>query len=89
MPPKSDVVPQAVVTLKRGLTSTDPRLPSPGTAITREYKGQKLEVRVQPDGFEFDGERFKTLAKNLNATVIIQHDRRDIDRLPLFPAAAR
>ena len=34
-------------------------------------------------------DRFKHLAKNLNATVIIQHDRRDIDKLPAFPAAAR
>jgi glyoxylase-like metal-dependent hydrolase (beta-lactamase superfamily II) len=34
-------------------------------------------------------ERFKKLAVNLNATVIIQHDMRDIDKLPAFPAAAR
>jgi glyoxylase-like metal-dependent hydrolase (beta-lactamase superfamily II) len=34
-------------------------------------------------------DRFKTLAKNLNATVIIQHDPRDIDKLPAFPDAAR
>jgi N-acyl homoserine lactone hydrolase len=33
--------------------------------------------------------RFKELATNLKATVIIQHDRRDIARLPAFPAAAR
>jgi N-acyl homoserine lactone hydrolase len=34
-------------------------------------------------------DRFKQLAKNLNATVIIQHDARDIDKLPAFPASAR
>jgi N-acyl homoserine lactone hydrolase len=34
-------------------------------------------------------DRFKTLAKNLNATVIIQHDQRDIGKLPAFPAAAK
>jgi N-acyl homoserine lactone hydrolase len=34
-------------------------------------------------------ERFKQIAKNLNATVIIQHDPRDIDKLPAFPAAAK
>src|SRR5262245_11625821 len=34
-------------------------------------------------------DRFKGLAKNLNATVIIQHDRRDIEKLPAFPAAAK
>jgi hypothetical protein len=34
-------------------------------------------------------ERIKKIAQNLNATVIIQHDRRDIAKLPAFPAAAR
>jgi len=34
-------------------------------------------------------ERVKQIAKNLNATVIIQHDARDIDKLPVFPASAK
>ena len=34
-------------------------------------------------------DRFKQLATNLHATVIIQHDARDIDKLPAFPAAAK
>jgi N-acyl homoserine lactone hydrolase len=34
-------------------------------------------------------DRFKRLAKNLNATVIIQHDQRDVSKLPVFPAAAK
>lgn len=33
-------------------------------------------------------DRFKKIASNLKATVIIQHDPRDIDKLPAFPAAA-
>jgi len=33
-------------------------------------------------------DRFKKLAANLNARVIIQHDQRDVAKLPLFPAAA-
>jgi glyoxylase-like metal-dependent hydrolase (beta-lactamase superfamily II) len=33
--------------------------------------------------------RFKSLEANLKATVIIQHDMRDIEKLPAFPAAAR
>lgn len=33
-------------------------------------------------------DRFKKIAKNLKATVIIQHDARDIAKLPPFPAAA-
>jgi N-acyl homoserine lactone hydrolase len=34
-------------------------------------------------------ERVKQLAKNLNAAVIIQHDARDVGKLPAFPAAAK
>jgi glyoxylase-like metal-dependent hydrolase (beta-lactamase superfamily II) len=34
-------------------------------------------------------DRFKQLAKNLNAMVIIQHDARDIEKLPVFPASAK
>jgi N-acyl homoserine lactone hydrolase len=33
--------------------------------------------------------RIKKIAANLKATVIIQHDLRDIDKLPAFPAAAK
>jgi len=34
-------------------------------------------------------DRFKALQKNLKATVIIQHDQRDVGKLPEFPAAAK
>ena len=34
-------------------------------------------------------DRFKKIASNLNATVIIQHDARDVGKLPAFPAAAK
>jgi glyoxylase-like metal-dependent hydrolase (beta-lactamase superfamily II) len=34
-------------------------------------------------------ERFKKIAANLKATVIIQHDQRDVSKLPAFPAAAK
>jgi glyoxylase-like metal-dependent hydrolase (beta-lactamase superfamily II) len=34
-------------------------------------------------------DRFKKIAANLKATVVIQHDARDISKLPAFPAAAK
>ena len=34
-------------------------------------------------------ERIKKIASNLKATVIIQHDARDVDKLPVFPASAK
>jgi len=47
-------------------------------------------------GFNYDRaetiaslERIKKIAANLKATVIIQHDPRDIKKLPAFPAAAK
>jgi N-acyl homoserine lactone hydrolase len=47
-------------------------------------------------GFNFDRaqtiasiQRIKQIEKNLKATVIIQHDPRDIGKLPVFPASAK
>ena len=34
-------------------------------------------------------DRIKKIAANLKATVIIQHDARDVDKLPVFPAFAK
>jgi N-acyl homoserine lactone hydrolase len=34
-------------------------------------------------------DRFKKLGANTHATIIIQHDARDIEKLPAFPAAAK
>lgn len=34
-------------------------------------------------------DRFKKIAANLKATVVIQHDARDLGKLPAFPAAAK
>jgi hypothetical protein len=42
--------------------SLDSRVPIPGSLITREYKGRLLEVLVLDEGFEYAGERFKSLS---------------------------
>ncbi len=54
--PGGDSATQAIVA-----TDPDRRLPAPGTAIVRQYKGQTLRVLVLPDGLEFDGNRYKSL----------------------------
>lgn len=41
---------------------TNRRLPAPGMAIVREYKGRTLRVLVLPDGLEFEGNRYKTIS---------------------------
>ena len=40
----------------------DPRLPKVGTIITKEYKGQTINVRVLEKGFEYDGDVFRSLS---------------------------
>ena len=42
--------------------SQDARLPLPGAILTREYKGERIEVRVLPGGFEYEGEIYRTLS---------------------------
>jgi len=34
-------------------------------------------------------QRLKTMAANLKGTIIIQHDARDVDKLPVFPEFAK
>ena len=41
--------------------SRDMRLPIPGTVITKDYKGQMIEVRVLDGGFEYKGKVYKSL----------------------------
>jgi hypothetical protein len=49
----------------------DGRLPIAGGLITRQYKGRALQVKVLDRGFEYEGERFKSLsavAKHITGT---------------------
>jgi hypothetical protein len=51
----------------------DPRLPSIGTALVKQYRGQTLHVIVQPKGFEYEGKLYRTLsavAKAISGTHI-------------------
>jgi hypothetical protein len=41
--------------------SGDSRLPQVGAALTRTYKGRAITVTVLTDGFEYLGERYKSL----------------------------
>lgn len=42
--------------------SGEDRLPPPGTVLTRPYKGEILRVTVLADGFEYEGERYRSLS---------------------------
>lgn len=63
-PPRHQPLPQlsgVTVTLEVD-ASHDARLPTPGTALIRHYKGRTIEVLVLKEGFEFNGERYKSLS---------------------------
>jgi hypothetical protein len=40
----------------------DPRLPVPGTLLTRDFKGQTYVVKVLADTFEYDGRTYRSLS---------------------------
>jgi hypothetical protein len=42
-------------------TNHDRRLPMPGAVITREYNGERISVIVRDDGFEYEGQVFRSL----------------------------
>lgn len=58
MPPKAATSRLAV----RTDVAADSRLPAPGTAIIRKYKGRTLRVLVVAEGFEYEGQRYKSLS---------------------------
>jgi hypothetical protein len=41
---------------------SDPRLPAPGSVLTRFYKGHTLQVRILLHGFEFEGAVYPSLS---------------------------
>lgn len=57
--PKSDATPLATIQMS---PERDPRLPPPGNWIEREYKGQSIRVLVVADGFEYEGQRYRSLS---------------------------
>lgn len=46
----------------RTIPPKDERLPPVGDCLVRFYKGRECVVTVMPEGFDFEGERYKTLS---------------------------
>jgi hypothetical protein len=42
--------------------AADPRLPMPGTILSRDYKGRRISVDVRENGFEYQGKLYKSLS---------------------------
>jgi hypothetical protein len=70
--PKPATPPNEQRTVTAAVRFTDDRrLPLAGTVLTREYKGEKLQVRVLTNGFEYEGDVFRSLsavAKKITGT---------------------
>ncbi len=60
--PKTPAAPTGPASAATIQISPDDRLPMPGAVITRQYKGETVEVRVLPHGFEHEGEIYRTLS---------------------------
>lgn len=64
-PRRRDVVPPLpgtnakVIAFEPEPVSNDP---VPGTVITREYKGHEIRVRVLDEGYEYDGQPYRSLS---------------------------
>ena len=52
-----------VDTSPKPTTGRDPRLPEPGSTISRKYKGVEHQVIVHEADFEFAGKRYRSLSK--------------------------
>ncbi len=64
-PPKAPTAtPQTPTRTRTGKLRTNGKsqAPLPGTVLTRVYKGETLQVKVVPAGFEFEGEIYKSLS---------------------------
>ena len=50
-----------VMPAPKTVTAQD-RLPLPGTVLTRKYRGQQVETKVLPHGFEYQGQVYRSLS---------------------------
>jgi hypothetical protein len=67
-PPRPPSAPQPdVAAAVAAAFAPRPRGPMPGTLITRRYKGRSVVVKVLEEGFECDGEVFRSLSAVANA----------------------
>ncbi len=55
--------PEVEQTIPDPTPARDPRLPPPGSVLTRVYKGHEHRVTVLENGFEYEGELYSSLSK--------------------------
>jgi hypothetical protein len=53
----------------------DDRLPMPGAVLTRQYRGRIIQVRVLPNGFDYEGTVYRSLSAVAKAVTGAQLSR--------------
>jgi hypothetical protein len=62
-PPRTHTLPDALQPdPKCRAAQTDRRLPMPGALLTRTYKGRSIQVKVLDKGFEYEGQKYRSLS---------------------------
>ena len=61
-PPKQADEPGKAVALSAPKVTAHDRLPLPGTVLTRKYRGRQVEAKVLPNGFEYEGNVYRSLS---------------------------
>ena len=66
-PPREAIQPRLVTADVQSRPALDQRLPPPGSMLHREYKGRQIRVLIVNNGFEYEGQLFKSLTAVANA----------------------
>ena len=68
MTPPHETIQQRLVTSDvQSRPALDQRLPPPGSMLHRDYKGRQIRVLIVNNGFEYEGQLFKSLTAVANA----------------------
>src|SRR4051812_33291564 len=61
-PPKAATDASGRIVTRPARETAHDRLPVAGTVLTRTYRGRRVEAKVLPNGFEHDGEDYRSLS---------------------------
>ena len=66
-PPRETIQPRLVTSDVQSRPALDQRLPPPGSMLHRDYKGRQIRVLIVNNGFEYEGQLYKSLTAVANA----------------------
>jgi hypothetical protein len=65
--PRETIQPRLVTSDVQSRPALDQRLPPPGSMLHRDYKGRQIRVLIVNNGFEYEGQLYKSLTAVANA----------------------